>query len=97
MYKENVIIKDWRHIDLSFGLVYPNIYKIGMSSYAIRLLYFLINSHNNFVCERIFLPNNIKFPAINDYSSEQQLRSIENKVHPSHFDVLGFSLQYRGL
>jgi radical SAM superfamily enzyme YgiQ (UPF0313 family) len=94
MYKENVIIKDWRHIDLSFGLVYPNIYKIGMSSYAIRLLYFLINSYNNFVCERIFLPNNIKFPAINDYSSEQQLRSIENKVHPSHFDVLGFSLQF---
>ena len=94
MYRENVIIKDWRDIDLSFGLVYPNTYKIGMSSYSIRLLYFLINSYDNVVCERIFLPDNVRFPASKDYSSENTLRSIENKVHPIDFDVLGFSLQF---
>jgi len=94
MYRENVIIKDWRDIDLSFGLVYPNTYKIGMSSYSIRLLYFLINSYDNVVCERIFLPDNITFPASKDYSSENTLRTIENKVHPIDFDILGFSLQF---
>ena len=94
MYRENVIIKDWRDIDLSFGLVYPNTYKIGMSSYSIRLLYFLINSYDNVVCERIFLPENITFPASKDYSSENTLRSIENKVHPTDFDVLGFTYQF---
>ncbi len=94
MYRENVIIKDWRNIDLSFGLVYPNTYKIGMSSYSIRLLYYLINCYDNIVCERIFLPDNITFPASKDYSSENILRSIENKVHPNEFDILGFSVQF---
>jgi len=94
MLKENATIKDWRSIDLSFGLIYPNIYKIGMSSYSIRLLYFMINSYDNFVCERIFLPEKIKFPASKDYSSENQLRSIENKVLPIDFDILGFSIQF---
>ncbi|MHA2393541.1 MAG: B12-binding domain-containing radical SAM protein [Promethearchaeota archaeon] len=95
MSTKNIIIKDWRNIDFSFGLIYPNIYKIGMSSYSIRLLYYLINSYSNIACERIFLPNNkIKFPASKDYSSIDKLRSLENKVLPRDFDILGFSLHF---
>jgi len=94
MFSENLIIKDWRTIDYSFGLIYPNVYKIGMSSYSIRLLYHIINSFENIACERIFLPEKIKFPASNDFSSEGILRSIENKVLPRDFDILGFSLHY---
>ncbi|MFX1376625.1 MAG: B12-binding domain-containing radical SAM protein [Promethearchaeota archaeon] len=91
---ENLIVKDWRTIDISFGLIYPNIYKIGMSSYSIRLLYHLINSYENIVCERMFLPEKVKFPASNDYLSEGSLRSLENKVLPKDFDILGFSLHF---
>lgn len=94
MRRKNLIVKDWRKTDLTFGLVYPNIYKIGMSSYAIRLIYSLINSHENIACEHIFLPEKIKYPASKDYSSINKLRSVENKVEPKNFDVLGFSLQY---
>ena len=94
MLNENVIIKDWRNIDLSFGLIYPNIYKIGMSSYSIRLLYYLINSYDNIVCERFFLPENIRFPASKDFTSENKLRSIENNIPPQEFDILGFSVQF---
>lgn len=95
MIFENIIIKDWRKIDFSFGLIYPNIYKIGMSSYSIRLLYSLINSHENIACERIFLPEkNVKFPASKDYSPEDRLRSIENKILPRDFDILGFSMHF---
>ncbi|MFX0034190.1 MAG: B12-binding domain-containing radical SAM protein [Candidatus Hermodarchaeota archaeon] len=96
MITENIIVKDWRTIDFSFGLVYPNIFKIGMSSYSIKLLYFLINSFKNIVCERIFLPENInlKFPASKDYSSKTLLRSIENKILPKNFDILGFSTHF---
>jgi radical SAM superfamily enzyme YgiQ (UPF0313 family) len=96
MISENFIVKDWRKIDFSFGLVYPNVYKLGMSSYSIRLLYFLINSYENIACERIFLPDNInlKFPASKDYSSKNFIRSLENRVLPEEFDILGFSLHY---
>ena len=93
-FEYNRIIKNWRDIDLSFGLIYPNIYEIGLSSYAIRFLYSFINSYDNIVCERIFLPKNKKFPASEDYQSEEVIRSIENKVLPNKFDILGFSVQF---
>ncbi|MHA1933181.1 MAG: B12-binding domain-containing radical SAM protein, partial [Promethearchaeota archaeon] len=95
MVTENIIVKDWRTIDISFGLIYPNIYSIGMSSYAIRLLYSLINSNDNIACERIFLPDiKIKYPASKDYSTEAVLRSFENKILPRDFDILGFSFHF---
>ncbi|MHA2181112.1 MAG: hypothetical protein ACXAAH_06795, partial [Promethearchaeota archaeon] len=95
MVTENIIVKDWRTIDISFGLIYPNIYSIGMSSYAIRLLYSLINSNDNLACERIFLPDiKIRYPASKDYSTEAVLRSLENKILPRDFDILGFSFHF---
>ena len=94
MHNESAIIKDWRKIDLTVGLIYPNVYKIGMSCYAIRLLYFLINSHENYVCERIFLPEKIMFPASEDTNSVEVIRSVENKIHPIEFDILGISVQF---
>lgn len=91
----NVIIKDWRKIDLSFGLIYPNIFRIGMSSYSIRLLYSFINSFENVACERIFLPETkLTFPASKDYSPMKLIRSMENRVQPIDFDILGFSLHF---
>ena len=89
-----MIIKDWGKIDISFGLIYPNIYEIGMSSYSIRLLYALINEYEKIACERIFLPEKIKFPASEDFSSKNGVRSIENKVLPGDFDILGFSMHF---
>ncbi len=96
MSTENVIIKDWRKIDFSFGLVYPNVYKLGMSSYSIRLLYYLINSFENIACERFFLPDDTKitYPASRDYSSKKNLHSLENKISPNEFDILGFSIHF---
>ncbi|MFX0057999.1 MAG: B12-binding domain-containing radical SAM protein [Candidatus Hodarchaeota archaeon] len=94
MYDENLIIKDWRYIDLSFGLIYPNHYNLGNSSYTIRLLYYLINSREKLACERIFLPEKIKYPASKDNSTINQIRSLENRASPKDFDILGFSLHY---
>lgn len=94
MTQQNVIIKDWGKMDFSFGLIYPNIYRVGMSSYSIRLLYDIINGYEKIACERIFLPEKIKFPASQDYSSKNNIRSIENKMLPGDFDILGFSMHF---
>ncbi|MFX1569517.1 MAG: B12-binding domain-containing radical SAM protein [Promethearchaeota archaeon] len=96
MLTENIIIKDWRKIEFSFGLVYPNKIKLGMSSYSIRLLYYLINSFKYIACERIFLPNDLslRFPASKDHASINVLRSLENKILPNEFDILGFSIHF---
>jgi len=92
MYEKNVYIKDWRTIDITLGLIYPNKYSLGMSSYSIRLLYNLFNQYENIACERIFLPEKIKFPASIDYSSD--IRSLENQIQLNLFDILGFSIQF---
>ncbi len=94
MIDEGLIVKDWRHVDLTFGLIYPNSYKLANSSYAIRLLYYMINSHERFLCERIFLPDKLVYPASNDHSPTNVIRSLENRILPTEFDVLGFSAHY---
>jgi len=86
--------KDWRLIDFSFGLVYPNVRKIGMSSYAMRLLYYLINSYNNIACERIFLPEKIKYPAHQFQDPKNRIKSDLSRALLEEFDVLGFSIQF---
>ncbi|MFX0011115.1 MAG: B12-binding domain-containing radical SAM protein [Candidatus Hermodarchaeota archaeon] len=92
--EQGIIKKDWRYIDLSFGLIYPNHYKLGISSYSIRLLYYFINLKENVVCERIFLPDKLIYPASRDYSSPNLIRSVETKILPKEFDILGFSVHY---
>ena len=94
MVNENLIIKDWKKIDISVGLIYPNVYEIGMSSYTIRLLYYLLNSRNDVACERFFLPQYVKYPASKDLIDKNDFRSIENKILPEEFDILGFSIQF---
>jgi len=93
--EQNIIKKDWRKIKLSFALVYPNIYRLGMSSYAIHLLYSLLNSRDDTVCERYFLPENIKYPASQDNTVKiGRIFSMENQIALKEFDVLGFSIQF---
>ncbi|MBN1802362.1 MAG: radical SAM protein [Candidatus Lokiarchaeota archaeon] len=87
-----MIIKDWGKKELSIVLVYPNTSEIGLSSYAMRLLYSLINSKPNMVCERFFLPKYVKYPASNDPLPNDSLRSIESAVLIKDFDIIGFSI-----
>ena len=80
----NVVKKDWRKVDLRFAFVYPNVYRVGMSSFTTQLLYFLLNSREDVACERCFLPYQ---PNISPVSLESG-RSLRD------FDVIGFTLQF---
>ncbi len=93
--EQNIAKKDWRTIKLSFALIYPNVYRIGMSSYSIHLIYSLLNSREDIVCERFFLPENIRYPASQDNNVNMgRIFSIENRILLKEFDILGFSIQF---
>jgi len=93
--EQNIVKKDWRTIKLSFALIYPNVYRIGMSSYSIHLIYSLLNSREDIVCERFFLPENIRYPASQDNNVNMgRIFSIENRILLKEFDILGFSIQF---
>jgi radical SAM-linked protein len=77
---------------LSVAISYPDLYEIGMSNSAIRILYNLLNGIAGVRCERVFAP-------APDFEAELQahgipLYSLETGRELCGFDILGFSLGY---
>ena len=79
LYEKNTIIKHHKHIDVHFGLCYPNIYQTAMSSLGYNILYNQINEREDTWCERIIYPNE---------------KSIESNTPSKYFDILSFTLQF---
>ena len=79
LFEKNIFKKDYKQVDLRFGLAYPNVYRTAMSSLGYTILYNCINEREDTWCERII------FPSIN---------SIESNTPSRHFDILSFSLQF---
>lgn len=42
---------------LPIALLYPNVYRLGMSNLGFQLVYHLLNKDPDLVCERVFLPD----------------------------------------
>jgi radical SAM family uncharacterized protein/radical SAM-linked protein len=73
------------------GIVFPEVYEIGMSNLGIRILYHILNSEDGIQCERIFAP----WPDFGEKLSNNglPLYGLETKKPVRDFDMLGFSLQ----
>ena len=73
------------------GLVFPEIYELGMSNLGIKIVYHLFNSKENIQCERIFAP----WPDFGDRMREHSIKpyGLETRRGIDDFDLLGFSLQ----
>lgn len=73
------------------GLVFPEIYELGMSNLGIKIIYHLFNSKENIQCERIFAP----WPDFGDRMREHSIKpyGLETRREIDDFDLLGFSLQ----
>lgn len=88
----NSVHPDYSRIDLSFALVFPDLYEIGMSHQGLQILYHIINRQPGLVAERCYAP---------DVDMEAQLRqhklplfSLETRRPLAEFDVIGFTLPY---
>ncbi len=73
-------------------IAFPDAYTIGMSHHGLQVLYSLMNARESWACERAFTP----WPDMEHElrSSGTPLYSLETFTPLSHFDVIGFSLQY---
>jgi radical SAM family uncharacterized protein len=88
----NQVKKDWDKTTLKIALSYPDLYDIGMSNMGIPILYRIINSFPDALCERVYTP-------WTDMISEMRrhglpLYSLETRHCVKDFDVLGFSLGF---
>jgi radical SAM superfamily enzyme YgiQ (UPF0313 family) len=77
---------------LRIALSYPDLYEIGMSNSAVRILYGLLNSITDVACERVFAPAPDFEAALK--AAGMPLRSLESATPLADFDLLGFSFGY---
>jgi len=106
MYELNVIKKPWREDCLRIALVYPNVYS-AMAGLTIQTLYNVWNKYPNVICERFFMPSKKEIKAFKSQNLPPNyntttgparfypiLRSIENQMPLSKFDIIAFSISY---
>jgi radical SAM family uncharacterized protein len=88
----NIIRKEWEKTDVHTVFVFPDVYEVGMSNLALRILYGLVNSYDAFLCERAFAP----WPDMEEKMKEERipLYALESFRPLKAFDVIAFTLQY---
>jgi radical SAM-linked protein len=73
-------------------LCYPDKYVVGMSNLGIEILYKLLNSYDDVLCERVFAVETDMENILRNESIE--LFSLETRHKLKEFDIIGFSLQH---
>ena len=68
---------------LPVALLYPNTYGVGMSSLGFQLVYAMLGSEDNLVCERFFLPE-----------KNESLRSVESQRPLIDFPIIFISISF---
>jgi radical SAM superfamily enzyme YgiQ (UPF0313 family) len=88
--EEGTVRKLWGDA-LTICLVYPNVYRTGMSNLGFQTVYGLINRRPDCLCERAFLPD----PDDRAHAaSPTPLVSIESQRPLADFDIVAFSLSF---
>ncbi|HDM09774.1 MAG TPA: radical SAM protein, partial [Desulfobacteraceae bacterium] len=83
--------KDWGG-RLRIALVYPNVYRVGMSSLGFQWVYHLFNSREDVVAERAFLPDGHEMSLYR--KAGNPLLSLESQRPLKEFHLIAFSLSF---
>ena len=84
--------KDKANVDVRMAFCFPDTYEIGMSFLGEKILYELLNRHENWWCERAFMP----WVDMKEQMERLHipLYCLESKDPLTDFDIVGFSLEY---
>lgn len=85
----NVIKKDHSG-KIKIALCFPDLYEVAMSNVGLRILYGLLNSFEDVVCERVFMPDIDLYRHLK--KNNIKLFSLETKTPIDQFDVVGVNL-----
>jgi radical SAM superfamily enzyme YgiQ (UPF0313 family) len=84
--EDGAVRKHWRG-KTSIALVYPNHYPVGMSNLGLHAVYGLLNSYDDVVCERVFLPED-------DGPASGRLTTFESGQPVTAADIVAFSISF---
>ncbi len=85
--EEGTIYKNWGG-KLPIALVWPNTYRVGMSSLALHSLYRLFNDEPDVVCERVF------FGLQQLPQRDEPIQSLESQRPLDEFAAIAFTISY---
>ncbi|MCB0211559.1 MAG: radical SAM protein [Anaerolineae bacterium] len=85
--EEGITLKDWGG-KLPVALVWPNSYRVGMSSLALHSVYRLFNDEPDVVCERVFFGDQ-QAPR-----RDEPVMSLESQRRLDEFAVVAFTISY---
>ncbi len=88
----NSVIKDGSSAFVRFGFCFADIYEIAMSHLGIKILYHTLNERPDTYCERVFAPWTDMEDEMKKYG--MRLFALESGDEVTHFDMLGFTMQY---
>ena len=77
---------------LNFTMAFPDLYEIGMSNQAIKIIYNGLNAREYIRCERVFTPDTDFEKLLKE--KNVPLYSLETGIPLYQSDVIGFSIGY---
>lgn len=88
----NEVLKNPSDVDVRFGFCFADTYEIAMSHLGLKILYYVLNQREDTWCERVFAP----WVDMQEKMAEHGMRlwALESGDEITHFDMLGFTLQY---
>ena len=84
--EQGSVVRDWGG-RLPIALVYPNTYRVGMSSLALHTLYAAFNRAPDVVCERVFC-------GLRSVETGDAPLSLESRHELGDFSVLAVSFSF---
>ena len=93
--ERNSVRKDPDEVDVSFALLFPDLYTVGTSHTGYQILYAILNDLPWAAAERAYTP----WPDMQEQMQEYgiPLYALESFRPVREFDVIGFTLQYEML
>jgi radical SAM family uncharacterized protein len=88
----NAVTKDWDSARVRVLLSYPDAYEIGVSNQGLQILYSILNSRPEWLCERVYAPWTDMEVELRQ--AGMPLFSLESKHPARDFCAIGFSLGY---
>jgi radical SAM family uncharacterized protein len=91
----NMVVKDWNSISVHVAMGFPDTYAIGTGSLAMQIVYHLLNSRPDTLCERVFCPwtdagDRMRVTSI-------PLFSLESYTAIRDFDIFALTVPYEML
>lgn len=86
----NSCVKDPSKVEIRFALAFPDLYEIGESNLALKILYNILNSKPHIWAERVYAPSRDTEAFLGQRSVS--IKSLESGTPVNEFNFLGITL-----